>query len=161
MYPAATVQLCIVHQLRNSFRFIPTKFLADFVKDIKTVYQAADGVKRGAPWRMENLLIVKEKWGVKYPQAVQPWLDKWALLSPFFDYPPAVRKVIYTTNTVEGYHRQLRKVTKTKGAFSSDVALQKLVYLTIQNLEANRAGAPVGDDDPQLEECPQRVESYL
>lgn len=130
VYPAATVQLCIVHQLRNSFRFIPTKFLADFVKDIKTVYQAADGIQG-----MENLLIVKDKWGGKYPQAVQPWLDKWALLSPFFDYPPAVRKVMYTTNAVEGYHRQLRKVTKTKGAFSSDVALQKLVYLTIQNIE--------------------------
>lgn len=130
VYPAATVQLCIVHQLRNSFRFIPNKLLTDFVKDIKTVYQAADRLQG---W--ENLLLVQAKWGQKYPQAVQPWLDKWALLSPFFDYPPAVRKVMYTTNTVEGYHRQLRKVTKTKGAFSSDMALQKLVYLTIQNLQ--------------------------
>ncbi|MBC3788254.1 IS256 family transposase [Spirosoma utsteinense] len=130
VYPTATVQLCIVHQLRNSFRFVPNKLLADFVKDIKTVYQAADG-EQG--W--ENLLLVQEKWGRQYPQAVQPWVEKWALLSPFFDYPPAVRKVMYTTNTVEGYHRQLRKVTKTKGAFSSDVALQKLVYLTIQNLQ--------------------------
>lgn len=88
---------------------------------------------------MENLLLVQEKWGSAYPKAVQPWLEKWELLSPFFDYPAAVRKVMYTarrtvTNTVEGYHHQLRKVTKTKGAFSSDVALQKLVYLTIQNL---------------------------
>jgi transposase-like protein len=130
VYPAATVQLCIVHQLRNSFRFIPNKLLTDFVKDIKTVYQAADRVQG-----MENLLIVQEKWGKQYPQAVQPWLEKWESLSPFFDYPPAVRKVMYTTNTVEGYHRQLRKVTKTKGAFSSDMALQKLVYLTIQNLQ--------------------------
>ncbi len=130
VYPAATVQLCIVHQLRNSFRFIPNKLLTDFVKDIKTVYQAADGVQG---W--ENLLLVQQKWSQKYPQAVQPWVEKWALLSPFFDYPSAVRKVMYTTNTVEGYHRQLRKVTKTKGAFSSDIALQKLVYLTIQNLQ--------------------------
>lgn len=84
---------------------------------------------------MENLLLVQEKWGSVYPKAVQPWLEKWELLSPLFDYPSAIRKVMYTTNTVEGYHRQLRKVTKTKGAFSSDVALQKLVYLTIQNLQ--------------------------
>lgn len=130
VFPAATVQLCIVHQLRNSFRFIPDKVMKDFVQDIKTVYQAPDRVQG-----MENLLIVQAKWGKQYPQAVQPWLEKWELLSPFFDYPAAVRKVMYTTNTVEGYHRQLRKVTKTKGAFSSDVALQKLVYLTIQNLQ--------------------------
>lgn len=131
VFPAATVQLCIVHQLRNSFRFIPDKVMKDFVQDIKTVYQAPDRVQG-----MENLLIVQAKWGKQYPQAVQPWLDKWELLSPFFDYPAAVRKVMYTTNTVEGYHRQLRKVTKTKGAFSSDMALQKLVYLTVQNLQA-------------------------
>ena len=131
VFPAATVQLCIVHQLRNSFRFIPDKVMKDFVQDIKTVYQAPDRVQG-----MENLLIVQTKWGKQYPQAVLPWLEKWELLSPFFDYPAAVRKVMYTTNTVEGYHRQLRKVTKTKGAFSSDMALQKLVYLTIQNLQA-------------------------
>ena len=130
VFPAATVQLCIVHQLRNSFRFIPDKVMRDFVQDIKTVYQAPDRVQG-----MENLLVVQAKWGKQYPQAILPWLEKWELLSPFFDYPAAVRKVMYTTNTVEGYHRQLRKVTKTKGAFTSDVALQKLVYLTIQNLQ--------------------------
>lgn len=130
VFPAATVQLCIVHQLRNSFRFVPDKLLKDFAKDLKTVYQAPNR-EQG----MENLLLVQERWGSAYPKAVQPWLEKWELLSPFFDYPAAIRKVMYTTNTVEGYHRQLRKVTKTKGAFSSDVALQKLVYLTIQNLQ--------------------------
>lgn len=105
VYPAATVQppggpVCIVHQLRNSFRFIPHKLMTDFVKDIKSVYQATAGVQG---W--ENLLVLQAKWGQKYPQAVYPWVEKWALLSPFFDYPPAVRKVMYTTNTVEGYHR--------------------------------------------------------
>jgi putative transposase len=130
VFPAATVQLCIVHQLRNSFRFVPDKLLADFARDLKSVYQAPTG-EQG--W--ENLLLVQEKWGASYPKAVQPWVEKWALLSPFFDYPAPIRKVMYTTNTVEAYHRQLRKVTKTKGAFSSDVALQKLVYLTIQNLQ--------------------------
>ena len=130
MFPQTTVQLCIVHQLRNSFRFIPDKYLKDFVKDIKTVYQAPT-VEQG--W--ENLLLVQEQWGSRYPQAVAGWAANWRLLSAFFEYPAAVRKVMYTTNTVEGYHRELRKVTKTKGAFSSDVALQKLVYLVIQNLE--------------------------
>ena len=129
VFPAATVQLCIVHQLRNSFRFIPDKHLKEFVADIKTVYQAPT-----AEQGWERLLIVEQTWGGRYPQAVQSWVSKWALLSPYFDYPAAVRKVMYTTNTVEGYHRQLRKVTKTKGAFCSDLALQKLVYLTIQNL---------------------------
>ena len=122
-------QLCIVHQLRNSFRFIPDKHITDFVKDIKTVYQAPT-----AEQGWENLLVVQEQWGGRYPQAVQSWVANWALLSPFFEYPASVRKVIYTTNTVEGYHREIRKVTKTKGAFSSDMALQKLVYLVIQNL---------------------------
>ncbi|RCR67458.1 transposase [Larkinella punicea] len=70
-------------------------------------------------------------WDSRYPQAIQCWLNKWELLPPFFDYQAPIRKVMYTTNTVEGYHRQLRKVTKTKGAFSSEIALQKLVYLTI------------------------------
>ncbi|RCR65434.1 MULTISPECIES: IS256 family transposase [Larkinella] len=130
VFPAATVQLCIVHQLRNSFRFIPDKYLKSFVKDIKGVYQASDREQA-----MEQLLLVQETWGQRYPQAIQPWLDKWELLSPYFDYPAAIRKVMYTTNTVEGYHRQLRNVTKTKGAFPSDIALQKLVYLVIQNLQ--------------------------
>lgn len=130
VFPYATVQLCIVHQLRNSFRFIPDKHLKDFVQAIKTVYQAADRDQG-----MENLLLVQQAWGTRYPKAIQPWIEKWELLAPFFDYPAPIRKVMYTTNTVEGYHRQLRKVTKTKGAFSSDVALQKLVYLTIQNLQ--------------------------
>ena len=129
VFPRTTVQLCIVHQLRNSFRFIPDKYLKDFVKDIKTVYQAPS-----AEQGWENLMIVQAQWGSRYPQSVQSWVSNWALLSAFFDYPTTVRKVIYTTNTVEGYHRELRKVTKTKGAFSSDVALQKLVYLVIQNL---------------------------
>jgi putative transposase len=129
VFPRTTVQLCIVHQLRNSFRFIPDKHITDFVKDIKTVYQAPT-----AEQGWENLLVVQEQWGSRYPQAIQSWVANWGLLSAFFEYPASVRKVIYTTNTVEGYHREMRKVTKTKGAFSSDMALQKLVYLVIQNL---------------------------
>lgn len=130
VFPATTVQLCIVHQLRNSFRFVPDKLLKELANDLKTIYQAPNR-EQG----LESLLIVQEKWGSAYPKAIQPWVEKWESLSPFFDYPIPIRKVMYTTNTVEGYHRQLRRATKTKGAFSSDVALQKLVYLTIQNLQ--------------------------
>jgi putative transposase len=130
VFPRTTVQLCIVHQLRNSFRFVPDKHLKEFVKNIKTVYQAPT-----AEQGWENLQGMQEQWGSRYPQALAGWVSNWSLLSSFYDYPASLRKVVYTTNTVEGYHRQLRKVTKTKGAFSSDVALQKLVYLVIQNLE--------------------------
>ncbi|KAB7725160.1 IS256 family transposase [Rudanella paleaurantiibacter] len=130
VFPRTTVQLCIVHQLRNSFRFIPDKHLKEFVKAIKTVYQAPT-----AEQGWENLQWMQEQWGSRYPQALAGWVSNWSLLSSFYDYPASLRKVVYTTNTVEAYHRQLRKVTKTKGAFASDVALQKLVYLVIQNLE--------------------------
>lgn len=112
VFPAATVQLCIVHQLRNSFRFIPDKHLKDFVADIKTVYQAPS-----AEQGLEKLMAVEANWGSRYPQAVQSWRAKWALLSPYFDYPAAVRKVMYTTNTVEGYHRAVTESNQDQGGF--------------------------------------------
>ena len=90
--------------------------MKDLANDLKTVYQAPNR-EQGS----ENLLVVQEKWGSAYPKAGQPWLEKWELLSPIFDYPATIRKLMYTPDTVEGYHRQLRKVTKTKGAFPSDV----------------------------------------
>jgi putative transposase len=104
VFPMATIQLCIVHQLRNSFRFVPDKFMKELARDLKTVYQAPNR-EQG----LENLLVVQEKWKATYPKAVQSWLEKWdraawRLLSPFFDFPTPIRKVMYTTNTVEGYH---------------------------------------------------------
>jgi putative transposase len=124
VFPRTLVQLCIVHQLRNSFKYVPDKYLKEFVAAIKMVYQAPTAEEG---W--ENLQQVQADWGSRYPQVVAGWVANWPLLSTFYDQPAVVRKVIYTTNTVEGYHRQARKVTKTKGAFTSDVALQKLIYL--------------------------------
>lgn len=89
VFPAATVHLCLGHQLRNSFRLVPDKLLKELANDLKTVYQAPHR-EQG----LEHLLVVQEKWGSAYPKAVQPWLEKWELLSPFFDYPAAIRKVV-------------------------------------------------------------------
>ena len=99
------------------------------MKDLKTVYQALNKEEGYL-----NLLALEEKWGKKYPVAVQSWLNNWEYLSTFFAYDHEIRKVIYTTNTIEGFHRQVRKVTKTKGAFTSDAALQKLIYLVVMNV---------------------------
>jgi len=79
-------------------------------------------------------LILEEKWGKKYPIVIKSWNDNWDELSTYFQYAPEIRKIIYTTNTIEGFHRQIRKVTKTKGAFTSDMALLKLIYLATENI---------------------------
>ena len=119
----------MVHQIRSSLRYIAEKDKKAFMADLKPVYQAFNQEEG-----YENLLQLEEKWGKKYPVPVQGWLSNWENLSTFFKYDAHIRKVIYTTNTVEGFHRQVRKVTKTKGAFTSDTALLKLVYLVVQRL---------------------------
>jgi transposase-like protein len=98
--------------------------------DLKPVYQAIS--KDEAE---QQLVELEGKWGKKYPIVIESWNRNWDKLSTFFKYPSAIRKLIYTTNTIEGFHRQIRKVTKTKGAFTSDVALLKLIYLATQNIQ--------------------------
>jgi putative transposase len=129
IFPKTEIQTCVVHQIRNSLRYVPEKDKKAFVADLKTVYQALNK-EQG----YENLISLDEKWGKKYPVPVQSWYNNWENLSTFFRFDAHIRKVIYTTNTVEGFHRQVRKVTKTKGAFTSDNALLKLVYLVVQNV---------------------------
>jgi len=129
IFPKTEIQTCIVHQIRNSLRYIPEKDKKGFMADLKTAYQA---ISKDQGY--ENLISLDGKWGKKYPVPVQSWYNNWENLSTFFRYDAHVRKVIYTTNTVEGFHRQVRKVTKTKGAFTSDNALLKLVYLVVQNI---------------------------
>lgn len=124
VFPRTQVQSCIVHQIRNSYKYVSTKDSRDFMNDLKTIYKAS--TKEIAE---DNLAIVEEKWNKKYPIAIQSWITNWDRLSTFFDYPEAIRKIMYTTNIIEAFHRQVRKVTKTKGAFTSDIALLKLVYL--------------------------------
>jgi putative transposase len=129
-FPKTQVQLCVVHQIRYSMRLIPEKHYREFLNGLKTIYQAPN-----LSTAEENLLLFKEKWVKVYPQAVQTWTNNWANMSAYFDYSPLIRKMIYTTNTIESYHRNIRKMTKTKAAFTSDNALLKLAFLAIQNME--------------------------
>ena len=130
IYPKAEIQSCIVHQIRNSLKYVAIKDQKVFMKELKEVYRA--DTKELAEMALLNL---SEKWGKKYPIVIQSWESNWEKLTTYFQYTAPIRKLIYTTNAVEGYHRQIRKVTKTKGAFTSDMALLKLVYLATKNIE--------------------------
>ena len=128
IFPQTEVQLCIVHQIRNSIRYVVSKEQKEFAKDLKLIYQAP--TKEVAE---EELLKFEEKWGKKYPLVINSWNNKWENLSIFFKYPAEIRKIIYTTNIIESVHRQFRKLTKTKGAFPNENSLLKLLYLGIKN----------------------------
>ncbi|MBD3631291.1 IS256 family transposase [Cyclobacterium sp.] len=130
IFPKADIQLCVIHQIRNSLKYVASKEQKVFMKDLKLVYQA--DTKDQAE---TALLDLEEKWGKKYPVVIRSWNDNWDRLSTYFEYSPPIRRLIYTTNTVEGFHRQVRKVTKSKGAFTSDMALMKLVYLVTRRIE--------------------------
>lgn len=130
IFPHTVVQSCIVHQVRNTYKYIASKDIKEAIADIKRVYQAINREEA-----LTHLNTFEQKWGKKYPVVVRSWRRNWDKLTQFFDYPDAIRKAIYTTNTIEGYHRQLRKVTKTKGAFVNDMALLKLIYLTSSRIE--------------------------
>lgn len=125
-FPKTEVQLCVVHQIRQSLKYVASKDQKAFLKDLKTVY-AADTQDLAE----QHLLELDEKWGKKYPMVLRSWQTKWEHLSTYFKYEPDLRRLIYTTNPIEGFHRQVRKYTKSKGAFSSDMALFKLLYSAI------------------------------
>ena len=129
VFPKTEIQTCIVHQIRNSLKYIASKDQKAFMKDLKPVYQA-DTLEL-AELKLEQL---DEKWGRKYEKVLESWRRNWAKLTTYFRYDAVIRKLIYTTNTIEGFHRQVRKVTKTKGAFTSDTALLKLIYLAQKNI---------------------------
>jgi len=130
VFPKVEVQSCMVHQIRNSLKYVASKDQKPFMADLKEVYRAA--TKDLAEQQLDEL---DKKWGKKYPLAINSWRNNWPKLSTYFKYDPAIRKMIYTTNTIEGFHRQVRKVTKTKGAFPSDMALLKLIYLAYCNIQ--------------------------
>lgn len=128
-FPKTEVQRCVVHQIRNSTKYVSYKDLKEFTRDLKPVYKA--------PTEEEALIALdnfEEKWGNKYPLAIKSWRKNWAELSVMFKYSPEIRKIIYTTNAIENFNRQLRKVTKTKGAFVSDDALMKILYLATMQI---------------------------
>jgi transposase-like protein len=129
IYPKTEVQTCIVHQIRNSLKYVASKNQKEFMADLKLVYRASS--KEVAEEKLEEL---SAKWEKKYPAVITSWKNNWHKLSTYFKYSEDIRKLIYTTNTIEGFHRQVRKVTKNKGAFTSDMALLKLIYLAQRNI---------------------------
>ncbi len=129
-FPHAEVQKCIVHQIRNSLRFVSWKERKQVAKDLKSIYTAAT-----EPDAREALGDFKEKWDGKYPHISRSWEANWAELSVFFKYAPAIRRLIYTTNPIESFNRALRKVSKTRSLFPTEDALIKLMYLAARDIE--------------------------
>ncbi len=127
IFPQTEVQLCVIHRIRNSLKYVASKNQKEFMADLKPVYKAE--TIAGAETALDAL---EEKWE-KYPLVIKSWRRKWANLSVYFKYPPDIRRVIYTTNAIEAVHRQFRKLTKTKGAFPNENSLLKLLYMGIQN----------------------------
>lgn len=130
VFPKVQIQKCIIHQIRNTLKYVASKDQKEFIRDLKLVYRAETKVLAE-----DALLALEDKWGKKYPVVIESWQNNWDELSAYFEYTQPIRKLIYTTNAVEGYHRQIRKVTKTKGAFTNDMALLKLVYLATMNIQ--------------------------
>jgi transposase-like protein len=124
VFPRTQIQRCIIHQIRNSLKYVTWTDRKPFMADLQLVYQAATREAAEAQLRQLN-----EKWGDKYAIAIRSWQNHWEDLATFFAYPAEIRRLIYTTNSVEGYHRQLRKVTKSKGAFPTPQAARKLLFL--------------------------------
>ena len=131
IFPKTEVQLCIIHQIRNSMKYVASKNQKAFMADLKPVYRAVN--KEAAELALDEL---EKRWGAQYPIVISSWRSKWENLSVYFKYPQEIRRVIYTTNAIEAVHRQFRKLTKTKGAFPNENSLLKLLYVGIQNASA-------------------------
>ncbi len=129
VYPQAQIQRCVIHMLRNSFKYVNYRDLKKFSNDFKAVYNAPN--EAVAYSELEGL---KKKWGKKYPYAISNWENNWEDVSSFFQFSEEIRKIMYTTNIIEGLNRQYRKVTKTKGVFPSDQSLEKMLYLASENI---------------------------
>ena len=139
VYPKTEVQLCLVHQMRNSMKYMNWKDLKPMVADLKKVYKA-----NNIDMALSYLSQAEEKWGKKYAVIFKSWHTHWDRLATFFQYPPALRRIIYTTNPIESYHRMVRKVTKTKGAFCSEDAIVKQIYLATINCKTKWQGTMLG-----------------
>ena len=130
VYPQAEVQRCIIHMLRNSFKYVSYKDIKKFASDFKAVYKAPT-----EELALSELETVKEIWGKKYPYAIANWEQNWEVVRPFFGFNEDIRRIMYTTNIIEGVNRQFRKVTKAKSSFPSDNSLEKMLYLASQNVK--------------------------
>jgi len=129
VYPETQVQLCVVHMVRNSLRFVPWKDKKAVVADLKIIYTATN-----AEVAKENLNAFRIKWNEKYPTIADSWERNWEGLIPFLSYPDYIRKAIYTTNAIESLNRSLRKVSKNRGSFPNDESALKLLYLALTNI---------------------------
>lgn len=129
VFPKTEIQLCILHLIRNSLRYVSHKYAKEFMKDLKAIYKASS--EQEAKWA---LTLLREHWEEKYPLAVRPWVNHWDNLKLFFLFPEPLRRMIYTTNAVEALHRQFRKVTKNRAVFPTDEALTKLLFLAIKDI---------------------------
>ncbi len=129
VFPRTEIQLCIIHQIRNTLRYVASKDQKEFMKQLKEVYKAP--TEQAA---LDNLKTLEENWGKKYSLALRGWNQNWSNLATYFKYPQEIRTVIYTTNAVEALHRQFRKVTKSKSLFPNDNALKKILYLAYRDL---------------------------
>jgi putative transposase len=130
VFPKTTVQLCIVHMVRNSLRFVPYKDMKAAASDLKRIYSAVNEEEAYAA-----LLDFAAKWDAKYPMISESWSRHWQEIVPFLQYPEFIKKAIYTTNIIEASNRQVRKVIKTKGAFPNDDSVYKIVFLALQNAQ--------------------------
>lgn len=129
VFPQTDIQLCIIHQIRNSMKYVSYKEQKGIMADLKKIYQAL--TLEEAEMEFSNF---KEKWGEKHPIIIKSGETNWLELTAYFSYPAEIRRLIYTTNTIEGYHRQLRKVTKTKTAYPTDDSLRKIIYLATMEI---------------------------
>ena len=159
IYPNTEIQHCIIHQIRNSMKYVASKNQRAFMADLKPVYKAA--TLNAAEIALDEL---EAKWGEKYPMVIQSWRSKWPTLSAYFKYPDYVRTAIYTTNAVEAVHRQFRKLTKTKGGFANENSLLKLLYAGILKA-SERWTHPVQNWNLTLSQLaihfPERLEDYI
>ena len=129
VFPKTLVQRCVIHQIRYSLKYVTWKDRKAFVADLKTIYKASTREEAET-----NLVRLEEVWGGKYGAAVRSWQNNWEELSTFFEFPQEIRRLIYTTNSVEGYHRQLRKVIKNKASFPTPQAARKMLYLATMDI---------------------------
>lgn len=134
-FPKTEIQRCIIHQIRNSTKFVSYKDIKALMVDLKKVYTAVD--EQAAFYELDSFA---EKWDRKYPKISESWRNGWPQLSTYFKYPSEIRKLIYTTNAIEGFNRQLRKVTKSKTVFPSDDSLFKMLYLATMDITKKWTG---------------------
>ena len=135
VYPKTEIQNCIIHQLRNSSKYVSYKDIKALMTDLKSVYAAVDETSA-----LEALEVFAERWDKKYPSISRSWRENWPDLSTYFKFPQEVRRLIYTTNTIEGFNRQLRKVTKSKSVFPTDDSLLKMLYLAMMDITKKWTG---------------------